>query len=64
LNQQLYAENQINMQTDMHSSDESQLHHLLLSHHQESDASEQLNLRRRENTVEMQVISFRCDDFN
>jgi len=52
------------MQTDMHSFDECQLHYLLLFHHQESDASEQLNSRRRENTVETWAISSRCDDFN
>ncbi len=32
LNQQLYAENQINMQTDTCSSDECQSHHFLLFH--------------------------------
>ncbi len=53
LSQQLYAENQISMQTDMHSSDEYQLHHLSLFCHQESDASEQFNSRRRKNTVKM-----------
>jgi len=52
------------MQTDMHSSDENQSHHLSLSHHQESDASEQLNSRKHENTVEMQVISSRCNNFD
>ena len=52
------------MQTDMRSSDECQSHHFLLFHHQESDASEQLNSRRRENTAKMQAISSRCDDFN
>jgi len=41
------------MQTDTRSSDECQLHHFSLSHHQESDASEQLNSRRRKNTAEM-----------
>jgi len=60
----LYAENQTSMQIDMHSSDEYQLHHFSLSHHQESDASEQLNSRRCENTVKTQVISSRCDDFD
>ena len=40
LNQWLYTENQINMQTDICSSDEYQLHHFLLLCHQESDASE------------------------
>jgi len=64
LNQQSYAENQTSMQTDTRSSDECQSHHFLLSHHQESDASEQLNLRRRENTVKTQVISSRCNDFD
>ncbi len=62
--QQLYTENQISMQTDTRSSSEHQSHHFSLSHHQESDASEQLNLKRCKNTVKMQVISFRCDDFN
>jgi len=52
------------MQTDTRSSDEYQLHHFSLFHHQESNASEQLNLKRCKNTVKMQVISFRCDDFN
>ena len=64
LSQWLYTENQTSMQTDTCSSDEHQLHHFLLSHHQESDASEQLNLRKCEKTVETQVISFHCDDFN
>ncbi len=64
LNQWSYAENQISMQTDIHLSDECQLHHLSLFYHQESDASEQLNSRRRENTAEMQAISFRCNEFN
>ncbi len=59
-----YAENQTSMWTDIHSSDECQLHHFSLFYHQESDVSEQLNLRRRENTVKMQDISFRCNDFN
>ncbi len=63
LSQRLYAENQTSMQTDMHSSDECQLHHFSLSHHQESDTSEQLNSRRRENTVKTWAISSRCDDF-
>jgi len=52
------------MQTDMRSSDEYQLHHSLFFHHQESDTSEQLNSRKYENTVEMQVINSRCNDFN
>ncbi len=52
------------MQTDTHSSDECQLHHFSLSCHQESDASEQLNSRRRENTVKMQVISSCYNDFD
>jgi len=64
LNQQLYAENQTSMQTDTRSSDEYQSHHFLLFHHQESDASEQLNSRRHENTVKMQVINSRCNNFN
>ncbi len=64
LNQWSYAENQTSMQTDMHSSDECQLHYFLLFHHQESNASKQLNSRRCKNTVKMQVISFCCDDFN
>ncbi len=33
LSQQLYAENQISMQTDMHSFDENQLHHFSLFYH-------------------------------
>jgi len=53
LSQWLYTENQTSMQTDTRSSDECQLHHFSLLHHQESDAFEQLNLRRRENTVKM-----------
>ncbi len=64
LSQQSYTENQINMQIDMHSFDEHQLHHLSLFHHQESYASEQINSRRCKNTVETWVISFRCNDFN
>jgi len=52
------------MQTDMRSSDEYQLHHFSLFCHQESDASEQFNSRRRENTVEMQAINSRCNDFD
>jgi len=52
------------MQTDTHSSDECQLHHFSFFCHQENDASEQLNLRRCKNTVEMQAISSCCDDFN
>ncbi len=52
------------MQTDMHSSDEHQLHNFSLSHHQESDASKQFNSRRRKNTVETQVINSRCNDFD
>ncbi len=56
LSQWSYAENQISMQTDMHSSDEYQLHHFSLSYHQESDTSEQLNSRKCKNTVKMQVI--------
>ena len=62
--QQSYAENKISMQTDTCSSDECQSHHFLLSHHQESDASEQLNSRRRENTVETRAINSCCDDFD
>ena len=64
LSQWLYAENQTSMQTDTCSSDECQLHHLSLFCHQESDAFEQLNSRRCENTVKMQVISSRCNDFD
>ncbi len=64
LSQQSYAENQTSMQTDTRSSDECQLYHLSLSCHWKSDASEQLNLRRCENTVKTWVISFRCDNFN
>ncbi len=64
LSQWSYTENQISMQIDMRSSDECQLHHLSLFYHQESDASEQLNSRRCENTVKTQAINFRCNDFN
>ncbi len=39
------------MQTDTCSFDEYQLHHLLFFCHQESDASEQFNSRKCENTV-------------
>ncbi len=64
LNQWSYAENQTSMQTDTYSSDECQSHHLLFFYHQESNASKQFNLRRCENTVEMQVNSFCCNDFD
>ncbi len=50
--QWLYTENQTSMWTDTRSSDECQSHHFSLSHHQESDTSEQLNSRKHENTVE------------
>ncbi len=64
LSWQSYAENQTSMQTDTHSSDKCQLHYLSFFYYQESDASKQLNSRRRENTVKMQAINSRCNDFD
>jgi len=52
------------MQIDTCLFNEYQLHHFLLFHHQKSDTSEQFNLRRGKNTIEMQIINFCCNDFN
>ncbi len=63
-NRRPYAGNQTSMRTDTRPPDECQSHHSSLFRHQESDASEQLNSRRRENTVETRTISSRCDEFD